>query len=754
MNPKDVMGLRLQAVQVVRGTDPAGAFLRRARCLQVLWRAWPEGCLELCLWVRPAESRIDVALLVRPPEAGRAVQATLQAFMPELEWEPMAPADVRPWRAPFPIRDRRVLRRHHRWVTLEAPAHRPNGAPIGFGTLTPRPNGRGRPEGLWVPGRLTPDGVGWDVGAEVLLRQAYPLVVRIQFQPTRLTDGEAEFLRAQALRCEDLATTLTWPTLRDEAQALKEFFSAWLRHLEAAAALGTVTVLAPVPIGPAVLETLGALVGGQVRWDAGPEAPPEAGRLIGLYDPLEGAALWLLPLPGMPAPGLPVRDFRRPGPPRPLGGSHRIGWSYIRGQARPVGLDEAVRRQHVYIVGQTGSGKTTLLTNLALADIRAGRSVVVLDPHGDLFRDLLGRIPEERVQDVVLIDPTDIDFPVGFNVLECADAEERHHIAQEVAEIITRLTEDEYGVRAGEFMGPLFHEHVRMNLLLVMSDPKRPGTLLQFYMIFREDGFWRRWVPLQWDDPLLRRWVEEVLPMQDYISVGSDRISLGDWIASKFHGFVFDPRLRLMFGQSRSTVDLERVLDEDRIVLVNLAKGLLGIANARFLGMVFLAKLYQAFLRRARRPAADRREVAVYVDEFQSLAGQALMHLFSEGRKFGAALTVAHQCLSQVDRRVTEAILGNVGTLIAFRLGPADADRLGPEFAPDLDALDLRNLPNWTAAVRTLQGGRRVRPFIVETERDPTPWDAHRAHQVQQASRCRYGRPRSEVEAAIAESLQ
>lgn len=380
----------------------------------------------------------------------------------------------------------------------------------------------------------------------------------------------------------------------------------------------------------------------------------------------------------------------------------------------------------------------------------------VIDPHGDLYTELLGKIPKSRIEDVVLLDPTDTEYPPGFNLLEHNDPSECYFLIQQLSDIILRLIEDEFGYgTAGQFAGPLFLQHMRMNLLFTMSDPNDPGTLLEFQNIFQSEDYWQRWTPLKANDPRLQSWVDNVLPKTDYTDPTSNGISMGGWVGSKFEGFVFDPMLRNIFGQKRSTFNLREIMDSGKVLLVNLAKGELTAANSRFLGMVLLAKLQAAAMERVRTPEQERRVFHIYVDEFQSMATQTFISLFSEARKFRVSLILANQFISQIkDQRILHSIFGNVGTLICFRLGQADAELMEREMFPVVTRSDLLELPNWRAYVTTLVNGQTVRPFTIQTVLDTVEYSPDTAQAVRSASRGKYGRPRAKVEEEINESLQ
>jgi hypothetical protein len=365
------------------------------------------------------------------------------------------------------------------------------------------------------------------------------------------------------------------------------------------------------------------------------------------------------------------------------------------------------------------------------------------------------RIPPERAGDVVLIDPTDADFPIAINPLECRDAEQRHFMAQSLLDVIMRLMRDQYGDTLGTMTGPIFEQYVRMNLLLVMADPdQRVGTLLDFYELFNQRNYWRHWVPRSTSDPLLKAWVEQILPNRDMSRTGSEQVSMGEYISSKFMQFVFNPSLRNIFGQRHSTVDFGRFMSDRRIVLVNLAKGTLGEGNSRFIGMVLLTMVQAAALARGRLPQRDRSPFYLYVDEFQSIATSSFVTLLSEGRKFGIGLTLANQFLSQVqEQRIVDALFGNVGSLVAFRLGAKDADLIEPRLAPVFGRTDLVNLPNWHACVSMMEHNALVAPFSIRTEPVQLPPNDALADEVLTLSRRRYARPREEAVADTSAEL-
>lgn len=393
-----------------------------------------------------------------------------------------------------------------------------------------------------------------------------------------------------------------------------------------------------------------------------------------------------------------------------------IGVNIFSNKETHIKLSDEDRRRHTYIVGQTGTGKTNLLKNMILSDIKHGKGLCVIDPHGDLFNELLNSIPDKRINDVVIIDPTDTDYPVIINLLDYKSEAQRYFITQEMVNILKTLMIDEFGSTSiSNYSGPIFFQHVKMNLLLVMSDPDKLSSLFDFYNIFQIENYWKNWLPLKISDQHLENWVNSVLPNTDYLRQGSEGASLGAYINSKFEQFLFDPLLRNIFSGKQSTIDFREVMDSSKILLVNLAKGQMSQINSRFLGLVILAKLQSEALQRIRLGKSLRKDFFVYIDEFQSITTENFITLLSEGRKFGINLILANQFISQIPEHLQKAIFGNVGTIISFRSGFEDAVLLEKRFSPYLSGTDFINLPNWSAYVSALSNGAPVPPFSINT---------------------------------------
>jgi hypothetical protein len=753
----------------------------------------------------PARGAIDVFLLARLNESNDADAAgfanelieMLSANFAEFEFDLASAEEVESALKPFPVRKAYSIRRRvamERLDTLRSSVSQEVRS-VGFGKPTSKQARESSvPDGsvLHLFPFVQSEPAFGNVFRHLLLADQ-PAAISISVQPGALTEDESVFLEEGMAACErygqvglsaiagdDLSGL--YPTLRQKASAHQHHLSRFLFGLRDNAAVMTINVLSAGDLSPFIPEAVAGLISGPAgtsddgrvaaledylaggyeivaldpaRAGEASEcldltmpsydlAPTVAQRLPYLFDSFEASVVLLLPPASVePLAGVDVRNWRPAPPPRslPMTGV-LLGTTVEPGIPREVRISREDRLRHVYTVGQTGTGKSSLLKTMILDDIRSGAGVCVLDPHGDLYKDLLGRIPDDRVNDVVLIDPTDIDYPVSINLLEYETPFQRHFIIQEFSSIISRMMTDVSGDAAREWLGPIFFQHVRMNLLLVMSNPHRQGTLLDFYNIFQEENFWKTLVPGIVSDPMLKRWIENVLPRTDYLKSTGEGVSMGSWISSKFEGFVFDPMLRNIFSRRKSTIDIAEAMNTGKIVLVNLAKGELTETNSRFLGMIVLAKIQAGAMRRSRTPEAERRPFYVYVDEFQSIATEGFVTLLSEGRKFGLGLVLANQFVSQIkNEKIMASIFGNVGTLVCMRLGEADAEQMEREMAPTLSRSDLLDIPNWHAYVSTLVDNQTVRPFEMRTVLDPELFNKDRAAEVVALSRSRYGPP-------------
>jgi len=631
--------------------------------------------------------------------------------------------------------------------------------------------------------------------SRLLLSEAQPYAISFRIQPTKSNWADENIFESQAGACENtLQKDGLHPTLRIQAQTIARFHTERLFGLRNSAALSIIEIASPAAIPTTVIDTVGSLItestgerftakeAGPARFFAGGYkvliktgeetcrcfcdldiVPPreslvknKAWRTPFLFDSNEAAAFFHFPPAGKNTIwGVDIKSWKSISPPPNLPEKGcRLGSSSVQGSTQTVWISPEDRQRHIYIVGQTGTGKTTLLKTMILEDMRRGEGLCVIDPHGDLYAELITKVPESRKNDVVLFDPTDAEYPVALNMLEARSKSESYFLAQEFAGIIRRLMFDDYGYAGMEMIGPLFFQHMRMNLLLAMSNPDDPGTLLEFYNIFQSYTYWKRWIPLKSEDPILKQWVTSVLPATNYIKSISEGGSMGGYVASKFESFIFEPRLRNIFGQKRALINYRKIMDDGNILLVNLAKGELTEENSRLLGMILMAKIMAAAMSRVALPAAKRRPFHLYVDEFQSIATSSFVTLASEARKFGLSLILANQFLTQIrDESILKALFGNVGSIISFRLGQEDAQLMEKKFAPSINQSDLINLPNWIAFVSTTVKGQAVRPFSFRTVLDRTKENEDNKAELLFKTRGKYARPRAEVENEIMTSV-
>lgn len=414
---------------------------------------------------------------------------------------------------------------------------------------------------------------------------------------------------------------------------------------------------------------------------------------------------------------------------------------------RDVRFEQPDRSRHCYIVGATGTGKSTLLYNMAIQDIENGEGVAVIDPHGDLYHQLLESIPKHRVGDIVLVDPSDFEYSVGINFLECDASNKRvqmNFVVNEMIKIFDRL----YDMRVAG--GPIFEQYMRNAMLLVMDSDYPAATLMDVLLVFEEKKF-RGFLLEKCKNPVVvnfwKRQAEE--------ACGEASLkNLAPYITSKLNQFTTNALLRPIIGQQRSTVDFRELIDTGKILLVNLSKGLLGELDTQLLGMLVIGKIFTAAMGRAAVCSEHRKPLSLYVDEFQNFTTDTVAHLLSEARKFGLYLTLANQNLAQLSANsgkhsILDAVLGNVGTTLIFRLGAVDADKMQIYTRPELDAQDLQNLPDFHMAGRLLVKNCPSRPFVSKTLPNGKVLDCADIESIIEASRGKYAIPTEQVEQKI-----
>jgi hypothetical protein len=426
----------------------------------------------------------------------------------------------------------------------------------------------------------------------------------------------------------------------------------------------------------------------------------------------------------------------------PSSGGTFIGTGYYRGVKKPVFIGPEDRMRHTYIIGKTGVGKSELLKEMIKQDMKASYGVCVIDPHGDLVDDVLRYIPPERAEDVILFDPADTERPMGLNLLEAKTEEQKHFISTSIINLMYKL----YDPQRTGIIGPRFEHAVRNAMLTVMSEPG--STFIEVVRVLTDPKFVQELLP-KVQDPMVRRyWTDQIAQTSDF-----HKSEVLDYIVSKFGRFVTNKTMRNIIGQSRSSFDFRQVMDEGKILLINLSKGKLGEENSSFLGLVLIPKILVAAMSRQEIPEDDRRDFYLYVDEFQNFATPDFAVILSEARKYHLALTVANQFIGQMEEEVKNAVFGNVGTLMAFRLGVTDASYIQREFQPVFNESDLINIERFHAYMKTVVNNDPVAPFSVDMTKDIKKVKAEANEKIAQAiiqlSRLKYGRPKELVEAEI-----
>jgi hypothetical protein len=403
----------------------------------------------------------------------------------------------------------------------------------------------------------------------------------------------------------------------------------------------------------------------------------------------------------------------------------------------PVMLDPQERRRHLYVIGQTGTGKSTLLLNLIRQDLMAGEGLALLDPHGDLAEAVLAQVPKARTDDLVYLNPADTEWPIGFNPLARVPDHLKPVVADGVVSAFRHVWPESWGPRL---------DYILTNAVRALLDV--PGaTLLMLPRLLIDEPFRVHLIGRHVGDPVVRAfWLHEFAGYGD--SFRAEAISP---IQNKIGKALIDPRLRNMLAQPRSTISLRRLMDEGAIVICNLSKGGLGEGTGHLLGALLTTAMAQAALSRSDTPAADRRTFHLYADEFQSFATESFALILSEARKYGLTLSVGHQYLDQLPDYLRAAVFGNVGSIIACRVGASDAPILAEQIG--LHSGDaLLDLGTGTAWARLLRNGAPTSPIRLDLYQAP-PVRRQSTHRLTHASRMRFGRPRAEVEARIAEFL-
>jgi hypothetical protein len=428
---------------------------------------------------------------------------------------------------------------------------------------------------------------------------------------------------------------------------------------------------------------------------------------------------WLFAKKAPPPPNLPMKGTW-------------LGGSVYQGVRREIFISDDDRRRHMYIVGQTGTGKSYTLTDLAMQDIYAGKGLAFLDPHGSAIAEIMRRIPPERAEDVIYFNAADTERPLGMNYLEHHNIFERHEIVNGFLGLMHKM----YDPHDQGIVGPRFERAVRNAMLAVMTEPG--NTFIEVLRAITDEKFALSFMDKVDDDEVRNYWLVEMANTEQ-----REKSEILGWLTSKFDRFTTNLLIRHIIGQSTSSFNFREVMDSQKILLINLSKGLIGEQNAQFLGLLIIPKILRAALSREDMPEADRKDFNLYVDEFQNFATEDFAQILSEARKYHLNLTVANQYINQMTEQVRNAVFGNVGTLISFRVGATDGEYLAKEFAPIFQQQDLIRLENANAYIKSLVNGVATSPFSISTfynMEQRYPRQEKTSELVKQLSRVRYGR--------------
>lgn len=426
-----------------------------------------------------------------------------------------------------------------------------------------------------------------------------------------------------------------------------------------------------------------------------------------------------------------------------------LGKSVYRGMEKFVRFSREDRTRHQYIVGKSGSGKSVLVWNQAIQDIANGEGVCVVDPHGDLVEDVAACVPKDRVKDVILFDPSDKSRPMGLNILETKNADERDRASLDAMEIFIKL----FG---NEIFGPRIQHYFRNGCLTLMADEEEGATLLDIPRLFIDDDF-QRYKVSKVQNPIVRDfWMSEIAHTGQ-----REKQEMIPYFTSKFGPFTTNTTMRNIIGQTKSAFNLADAMNTGKVVLINLSKGKIGGVNAQLLGLVIVSKISMAAMARQTIAKEDRKDFYLYVDEFQNFASDTFADILSEARKYRLNLIMAHQYIAQLsegggsvgsggkDTKIKDAVFGNVGTMMNFKVGAEDAEYFEKEYSPLLSAQDILSIANYKAYVKLNINNTTSRPFSMETLYDPSLKNKKILEIVKKYSRMKYGRRKEFVDAEI-----
>ena len=428
------------------------------------------------------------------------------------------------------------------------------------------------------------------------------------------------------------------------------------------------------------------------------------------------------------------------GPTQVMDEGFLLGYNEFRGVKKPIRLSTNDRRRHTYIIGQTGTGKSVLLENLAFQDMMDGRGFAFVDPHGDSVEELLGKVPKERVEDIIYFNPGDMTNPIGLNMFEFDHPDQKDFLVQEAINMLYGL----YDPGHTGIVGPRLEHIFRNCALLLMSDPNG-GTFIDIPKLLIDDEFMKSKLKYVTDQTVLDFWTKEY-PASQKSNESGEVVS---WVISKFGPFISNDSMRNILGQTRSGFNLRDIMDNKKILLVNLSKGKMGELNSKLLGIIFVMKFQAAAMGRADTPESERQDFSLYVDEFQNFATESFESILSEARKYRLNLILGNQFMTQLTDKIREAIIGNVGTVISGRIGITDAEILVKKFSPTFDAEDLTKMPNYQSVSSVMINNVPSAPFSMSFVSPMGETNSQLRDALKRLSAAKFGKPRTQVEKEI-----
>lgn len=417
-----------------------------------------------------------------------------------------------------------------------------------------------------------------------------------------------------------------------------------------------------------------------------------------------------------------------------------LGYNEFRGVKKPIRLSTNDRRRHTYIIGQTGTGKSVLLENIAYQDMLDGRGFAFVDPHGDSVEALLGKIPKERVEDIIYFNPGDMTNPIGLNMFEFDNPDQKDFLVQEAINMLYGL----YDPGHTGIVGPRLEHIFRNCALLLMSDPQG-GTFIDIPKLLVDPEFMKSKLKYVTDQTVLDFWTKE-FPASQRSNEAGEVIS---WVVSKFGPFISNDAMRNIIGQTKSGFNLRDIMDNKKILLVNLSKGRMGELNSKLLGIIFVMKFQAAAMGRADIPEEQRQDFSLFVDEFQNFATDSFESILSEARKYRLNLVMGNQFMTQLTDKIREAIIGNVGTVISGRIGTTDAEIMVKRFRPTFDEDDLTKLPNHESVTSVMISNVPSAPFSMSWIAPMGQSNTQLSDALKRLSAAKYGKPRAVVEKDI-----